>query len=67
MPMAEEERDDMSVEDEKGREEAIDDDEMSPGEGGFLKGYEDSDKEEKEKAKGDEEEEDEEKEKEEEE
>ena len=47
--MAEEEKD--TIYDDEGREEMIDDDELSPEEEGFMRGYEEADEEAKEESK----------------
>lgn len=52
-----EEKEKESVYDEEGREELVEDGEMSPEEAGFMKGYEDADEEKEEKKEEDEEEE----------
>jgi len=50
--MAEEEqKKEDSVYDEEGRDKLVEEGEMSPGEAGFMKGYEEADKEKKEKKK----------------
>tara|TARA_Y100000310_G_C20590384_1_gene767669 strand:- start:613 stop:819 length:207 start_codon:yes stop_codon:yes gene_type:complete len=52
-----EEKEGESVYDEEGRKDLVEDDEMSPEEEGFMKGYEDAD-EDKEKKESDEDEDD---------
>ena len=47
----EEEKKEDSVYDEEGRDKLVEEGEMSPGEAGFMKGYEEADKEKKEKKK----------------
>ena len=53
----EEKKEDESVYNEEGREGLSDDDEISPGEQGFMKGYDEADDEEKDKTEDDKEEE----------
>ena len=59
MPEEEKEEDkeeEETVYDEKGREELVEGEEMSPEEAGFMKGYEDADEEKEEKEEKEEEE-----------
>jgi|TARA_B100001971_G_C18109956_1_gene493618 hypothetical protein len=51
------EKEDETVYDEEGREDLVDDDELSPEEEGFMKGYEEADETDKKKEKEEEEEE----------
>tara|TARA_Y100000310_G_scaffold104323_1_gene102669 strand:- start:620 stop:817 length:198 start_codon:yes stop_codon:yes gene_type:complete len=53
----EKEKEEDNVYDEEGREELVEQGEMSPEEAGFMKGYEDADEEKEEKKEEDEEEE----------
>ena len=46
---AKEEKEEENVYDEKGREELVESEEMSPEEAGFMQGYEDADEEKEEK------------------
>ncbi len=50
------EKEEDNIYDEKGREELVDGEEMSPEEAGFMKGYEDADEEKEEKEEKEEEE-----------
>ena len=50
------EKEENNIYDEKGREELVEGEEMSPEEAGFMKGYEDADEEKEEKEEKEEEE-----------
>ncbi|MBU0615550.1 MAG: hypothetical protein KJ601_05635 [Nanoarchaeota archaeon] len=57
--MTDEDSDESSIYDEDGREEMVDDDEMSSGEEGFMRGYDEAEEHEKHKEKKEEEDEEE--------